>query len=166
MKLTKNLIEKLPKDNIITNWEEGSMRVLLEHLEYKSGRQPRFEETIWDKIEAYLVENKIKYCWREPDDVWSGMTVWLPLIHNNDPEKNDNIRKVSDLGKFLFEKLKLGKKCLHFVFEEIAVNGEGKIEGILEELDKVVYEELTGEKLPAKADVKKILRQQSDFFDE
>jgi len=127
------------------------VRVVLDH---PSSRSSESDERIWNKIEAYLTENKIMYAWLDPASApEGGMIVWLPEVnvHGDYPEKNEELMKISNLGAFLFEKLKLHKGCLHFTFTEIGISGDGKCHETWEAIDEVCFEELTGQTLPPEA---------------
>ena len=84
---------------------------------------------LMDRIQKFLTINKYVYAQMDPEfGANCGLIVWLqdvaPVSHKY-PKKDEDIRKISDLGKFLFEDLKLTKKCLHFIFSELCINGEG-----------------------------------------
>lgn len=107
------------------------------------------EETLGKEIEEYLKKNSFHYALNDPDTYIEGITVWFQFIGKTSyPEKSNEIRSLSDLASFLFDTLQLNKSCLHFIFREHIINGEGKFEVAVHSLDKVVFEELTGEILP------------------
>jgi len=121
------------------------------------------EEKLGEEIEKYLKKNGFHYAVNDPDTYLMGITVWLKEIgKTSHPGRTDEIRKLSDLASFLYETLQLSKNCLHFIFGECIVNGEGKFEMAEHSLSEIVFEELTGEVLPPGLESKTVL----DFLDE
>lgn len=138
------------------------MKIILNHL---SSCLPnlRDEEKLGKKIEAYLKKNSFHYVVNNPNTYMDGITLWLDEIGDSSyPRKSEEIRKISDLSIFLFDTLRLRKPCLHCVFQERSVNGEGKFEVAIHTLDKIVFEELTGSILPHEVGKRKL----SEFLDE
>jgi hypothetical protein len=130
------------------------MRVVLNHPFSKVPKFRKNDKLLWERIEDFLKEGKYRYALADPEDVYNGIMMWLPDVGPRDhkyPTRDEEIKSISDLGKFLFEELKLNKTCLHFVFTEICVNGEGKREERWQAIEEVVFEELTGEILPKDA---------------
>lgn len=133
-------------------------RVILNHPSSKSIRS---EDEIWDRIEVYLTDNNIMYAWLNPAIApMDGMILWLPTVNVGGayPEKNEELRKISDLASFLFDTLKLNKNCLHFNFRHYGFSGDGQEHMAFEAVDEVIFEELTGLPLPEEAKGKKIDR--------
>ena len=108
------------------------MRVIIDHPHSKSRKLNQDDGLLWDQIEDFLTLNKYIYAQMEPEvGAHDGLIVWLPDVgprSHKYPKKDEDIRQISDLAKFLFEDLKLTKNCLHFVFSEHCINGEGKTE--------------------------------------
>ena len=137
------------------------MKMIIDHYE-----SPLFayedEEMLGEKIEEYLKKNGFHYAVNDPDTYMEGITVWfLEIGKSSYPRKTDEIRKISDLSSFFFDTLKLNKSCLHFVFGEYVFNGKGEFEVIEHALNKVTFEELTGEILPSELESMAMM----DFLD-
>lgn len=108
------------------------------------------EEKFLEKIESFLKEKNYYYALRDPENPSEGFTIWLPEVNiqSDYPGKNEELAKISELGHFLLDTLKLKQNCLHFIFSEIAINGDGNLEEIWVAVDETVFEELTGKQLP------------------
>jgi len=137
------------------------MKMILNHL---SSSLPDLEdeEEIGKKIEDYLTRSGFHYAVNCPDTYLEGITVWFDYTAEVGSWKDKQIRKLSDLALFLFETLRLGKNCLHFVFREYIINGEGKFEVSWNAIDEIVFQEITSLPLPPELKAKTL----SEFDDE
>jgi len=113
------------------------------------------EETLIEKVTEYLKQNNFDHYQSNPEyDLGDVIYVWLPDIGTpNHPQAEEDIRKLSDLASFLFDTLKIAKRCLHFVYKQVIINGAGESEYRFTLIDPINFEELTGKKLPVKLEI-------------
>ena len=117
------------------------MRVVINH---QHSTIAKFNEnsTIWVRIQEFLIANKLLYApLNDEIGVSEGVIVWLPDVgprNHKYPTRDQEIKVISDLGKLLFEDLKLTKNCLHFVIAQEYLNGEGTEETCWEAIEEVL----------------------------
>jgi hypothetical protein len=123
-------------------------QIRLDHPESSLGID---EDELWTKIEEFLKKGKYCYVFGDPSNEggpasWEGIIIWLPQpeIQSTYPEKDKEIAKISDLGVFLFDDLKLKRNCLHFTLVELFLNGDGEFEETDHTVNDLVFKELTG----------------------
>jgi hypothetical protein len=123
-------------------------QIRLDHPESSLGID---EDELWTKIVEFLKKGKYCYAFGDPSNEggppgWEGIIIWLPqpVIQSTYPEKDKEIAKISDLGAFLFDDLKLMRSCLHFTLVELFLNGDGEFEETDHTVDDFVFKELTG----------------------
>jgi hypothetical protein len=123
--------------------------ILLNHW-YSSDPDINDEDT-GKLIEDYLKKNDFRYLVLSQYTHLEGILISIEDVGTGDfPERTKEIEKICNLASFLFDKLDIEKRCLHFITGENMLNGNGQTEGSFRHIDPVIFTELTGIPAPDK----------------